>query len=493
MRINKIKTAVAAVAFGAVAFTGCSKFLDINVDPNNPADVNPRLLLPSTEAAIAMTLGNNFHQFGSIWGQYNTQNPTSSQYKTVDQYLSQQTAFNTPWSMLYKDAMTDLQRIISKAQADAFYKNHAAVAYLMLAYETQMITDAWGDAPLSEAIKGTINTSPKYDSQKAIYDSIFAYIDRGAAMIDLSSTAGKPGTEDLIFQGAMDKWVLFANTLKLRAALRLSNQPEAAQTVATQMASLKGKAFLTADAKINYIATGGNGNPFYEEQVGLKKVQNMVASKTVVDQFVTYSDPRLAVFYTKRVDGSFFAIPQGSFATDPKVEISYPSAAVAGDANNTASGLAPVKLISATEAYFLQAEAVAKGFLDGNASTLFTQGIDASFAAYGVSTADATAYKTDAAVAKYPGTTVAENVKAIITQKYFAMCNNQSFEAWTEWRRTGYPTFFVGSVAGKTNLNGNFPARFKYPDTEVLRNPNTPKGVELDARVWWDVADNKIP
>jgi hypothetical protein len=138
--------------------------------------------------------------------------------------------------------------------------------------------------------------------------------------------------------------------------------------------------------------------------------------------------------------------------------------------------------ISAAESYFLQAEAVARGWASGgSASTLFKDGIDASFATDGIPTAAAT-YEASAPDAQFPGAT-ADQLKAIITQKYYAMCGSQGFEAWTEWRRTGFPTFLVLSAA---NGGRGVPLRFLYPQSELTGNLKYPGTVPETTPVWWD-------
>jgi hypothetical protein len=137
--------------------------------------------------------------------------------------------------------------------------------------------------------------------------------------------------------------------------------------------------------------------------------------------------------------------------------------------------------MSAAESYFLQAEAAARGWLAGDVRALYEQGITASFASYDVTPG---AYITTA-VAAFPATGLAAQLKAIITQKYFAMNGNQGFEAWSEWRRTGYPDFFVQSVESSLTP-GQFPQRFLYPNTELTRNPNFPGAKVVTDKVWWD-------
>lgn len=132
----------------------------------------------------------------------------------------------------------------------------------------------------------------------------------------------------------------------------------------------------------------------------------------------------------------------------------------------------------------MQAEAVAKGWGSGDAKSLYESGITSSFTATG-NAADAVNYIAKAPDAVFSGT-VEEKVKAIITQKYFAMCGFQGFEAWTEWRRTGYPTFFTTSAAS-TLGEGRMPLRMPYANSEATTNANYPGNVVIYTPVWWDV------
>jgi hypothetical protein len=461
----------------ALSVSGCKKFLDVNDNPNLPEQVEVPLILPSAQGAIGHALGNHFQIYGSIWGQYWTQSPFSSQYKSIDQYQPGSNDFDRPWGILYNDAMEDIQTVIA-SQGQEKYKQYAAIAYLLKAYDFQVITDAFGDVPLKEALQGDGNLNPHYDAQSEIYDSIFKYIDQGQALIDTTSEF-LPGDEDLIFQGDMHQWIAFGNTLKLRAYLRISAvDPGKARA---GIAALAGKTFLTDDALISYSQTGGNENPLNAEMIGLGRTQNLVASATCVDAMKALNDPRVRVFYRPVPDTNVvIPIPQGSFNTEPDF-VSTPSYVVGARAGDPNSALAPVKFISAAESYFLQAEAAARGLLPGNAQSLYEQGIAASFSSYNITPGS---YISDV-LAQWPAGE-ANQVKAIITQKYFAMCGNQGFEAWTEWRRTGYPDFFVRSEASSLAA-GLFPLRMLYPNTEITRNSNFPGLKTVIQPVWWDV------
>jgi hypothetical protein len=477
-----------ALYIGLVAvagFSGCKKYLDVNQNPNNPDTADPTLLLPTTQAAISQVVGNSFQVFGNIWAQYWTQSPLASQYKTMDQYASVGTDFDRPWLNLYRVALINAD-LITKSNEPGL-ENVKGIAYLMKAYSFQVATDAFGDVPLSQALQPTVYPNPKYDAQKVVYDSIFVYINKALPLLNKAG-AVSPGAQDMIYQGNMAQWVAFANTLELRAYLRLSNVDPATAQAGIVALYATNPTFLTADATITYTSTGGNENPFYNEEVALGKTQNVVASSTIVNAFTNNSDPRLGKFfviYNNPAQDSLESIPQGSYLAYNQKMVSPPSPLVGAKALDPTSATAPVKLISAAESYFLQAEAVARGWASGNVTALYEAGITASFTATGAG--DPTTYintAPDGLAALTAAASVTDKVKAIITQKYYAMCGFQGFEAWTEWRRTGYPTFFVTSAA-TTIAPGQMPLRMLYPNSELTSNVNYPGTVFIYKPVWW--------
>ena len=113
-RINRNIT-ILALSVALVSASGCRKFLDINENPNLPEEASVELLLPSAEAAIGHALGGPLQIYGSMWSQYWTQNPFSSQYRSIDQYSITTTSFDRTWRMLYSDGLEDLQTMLDLA------------------------------------------------------------------------------------------------------------------------------------------------------------------------------------------------------------------------------------------------------------------------------------------------------------------------------------------------------------------------------------------
>lgn len=469
---------------GAIGLTGCKKFLDVNQNPNNPDTADPSLLLPTVEAAIGQVVGNQLQITGNFYAQYWTQSTNANQYKQIEQYTQAATAFDGTWNNIYIRSLLNAQLIIDSKVPNIQYTQ--GIAYLLKAYAFQVATDAFGDVPLSEALKGNAFRNPKYESQQVVYDSIFVYINKGVALLN-TANAVAPGAQDLIFQGNTTQWKAFANTLKLKAYLRISiKDPVKAKAGITALYQTN-PTFLTKDAAIQYSNVGGNENPLYNEMVGLNRTQNVVASASAARALKANNDPRLFKFYDP-IPGqdSIKSISQGSYITNINVTVSLPTALVAGNPNISASATVPVKLISLSESYFLQAEAAARGLgATGDVTTLFTQGVTASFTATGLTAGDATTYIGSAPDANIAGaTTVEDKVKVIITQKYFAMTGLQGFEAWTEYRRTGYPTFLI--VSKGSLLGGQLkPLRLLYANSEAVSNLSYPGTVPITTPVWW--------
>lgn len=527
------------IALGALSFTGCKKFLDVNTNPNIATELDVDLVLPSSQVAIAHVLGNQFQVNGSFWAQYWTQSPLANQYKQYDQYQPSTDNYNRSWRILYSDALTDLQYVYSKAKSKNS-KQYMAVSRLLTAYTYQMIVDAWGEAPYTEALKaleadGAI-VNPKYDMESIIYEGIVSQIDEAISLIDIETDA-HPGNDDLIYHGDMYNWMLFASTLKLKVALRMSevNPARAQAIIATIESDPKFLGYISSDvdeAKVMFTSAGGSQNPLYSEMVGLSKTQNLFASSTCVDSMNSNFDPRAFVFYKPTSAGTIVGITQGDYSNSTNATgKSIPSAKVAGEAANENSSTAPVRLLSSYESLFLQSEAVARGWIPGSDQDLFEAGIMESFKAYltnddvaevirdsfanmpispsSTFTVDVdyaayryihgdtvTGYLNNDTVANtnlplnnwgvYPATgTMQEKVRHIITQKWFSMCGNQGFEAWTEWRRTGYPDFLVISV--NSLIGTQRPARFLYPTDEINLNASFPGVKSVEKRVWWDI------
>ena len=514
MSINKkvIITVAIGLALGAVS---CRKFLNVNQNPNVSPTATVQTLLPAAQLYVASTVGVDLEINGSFWAEYWTQDPGASQYRDLDQYAPGPDNFSTPWTNLYA-AGENFKQLYTLADS-LHKKQYMAIALVMKAYTFQLITDAWGDAPYKQALNGQFAdsniTSPKYDSQRVIYNGILVNIDSALSLMNPSDPAA-PGTDDLVYGGKMDKWQKFAYTLKLRIYMRMSQvDPATAKAGILKLYSTPGVAFIGSgdDAFIGFGYSTANKSPLYAEasSTTLGGIQNLVGSSTCIDSMNSNGDPRAYAFYEGTAasgGGTVAGIAQGNYGTTTlSTSFSIPSVYVAGDANNKSSTNAPVNLLTSWESDFLQAEVVAKGWEGASSGLtdvqLFYTGIQDNFNYYtaalaaGYGTPSTTSVYNDYITGALTGTpgywtvyptagSAAQRLRFIITQKWFAMCGNQGFEAWCELRRTGYPDFLVVS---KNSLTGtNLPKRFLYPTSESTRNAHFPGEASIGTKMWWD-------
>ena len=491
MKIKNIYI-LAAVFSASLGLTSCEDYLDINQDPNNPASSTPALTLPAGQGELAYVLGNQFQFLGNYYAQHWTQAGAANQYCELEQYQMTSSTYDTRvWAEFYAGALNDFKYVADQANASG-NSNYAAIGEIMQAYTFQVVTDAWGDVPFASALGSLEVLNPEYQSQEEIYAGLITMLDGALAKIDEEGPA--PGGDDLIFGGDMALWRKFANTLKLKIYLRQAYvKPEVAQAGIQAMYAAGAQFLETGEtAAVPFADQTQNRNPFFQTQVTFRGGVDVVASNTALNLLQQTDDPRIEHFYAPAEDGanegSFAGIDQGVECTPARageqaINYSKPGPAVA-------SATTAIPFISAAESYFLQAEAVARGWGSGaTASALYELGIRASFDYLEVDEAEAaaTALLQKPGVA-YAGGAVEAQVEQIITQKWLSFNGTQGFEAWTEYRRTGYPSFIEPSAASTLGAS-LLPKRLIYPNSEATRNQNYPGLKEVSVAVWWDVKD----
>ncbi len=508
MSLNK-KIIVAAFAGLALGVSSCKKYLDVNTDPNAATTARVENLLPAAQLYLGSAVGTDLEINGSIWAQFWTQSPDGSEYVPFEQFKPGPEAFSTPWANLYAGAENFYQLYnLAETQHNDQYQ---AIALLMQAYTYQAVTDAWGDVPFTDALKGQYPdghiVNPPYDSQRVVYRGILAYLDVADSLLGLSGSV-RPGADDLVYGGDMSKWQKFSNTLRLRILLRMSDVDPIYAERHIDTLFRNNPVFIGSgdEAAIKYGSNSGNSNPLYAElsSTAIGSVQQLAGSKTCIDEMAANNDYRSSVFYKSVGAAGIVGVKQGEYDIAlPSGSFSTPSTYVGANIADMASANASVMLMSSWESKFLQAEAVARGYTAGDDGQLFYQGIRASFDYYGnaifaqMGVTPATAYDIyvngDATAGIAPGYWTAypfagsmvEKLRFIITQKWFAMCGNQGFEAWTEWRRTGFPDFLI--VPRSSYLGNDYPSRFIYPASEAATNSLFPGQKVIVENVWWDV------
>lgn len=477
------KTLLYLSIFGFL-FSSCEKDLDeAGVNRNNPEDVTIAEIFPSAEQAIAYTIGNSFAIHGGVWGQYWTQGSTASQYLNTEKYTMINTDQDRPWSQIYAGALNDLKIIKSKALETKDSQIYA-MALVMEAYSYQVLCDAYEKVPMKEAMDVN-NLSPVYDEPTEIYDAIALKLIT-AQKILIGTASPKTYSYDLMFGGDITKWTKFTNTLLLKVYMRQAYaRPAVAQ--AGIAANLTGASFMTAQADIamtRYINAQNQKNPLHAAQFTLANFENLKASNTSLNVLNTDADKRLPFMYNKAAtSGLYTGFNQGAGRL-PTASTANGNFSNIGDKVGGANGqTAPVIFMSNWESYFLQAEASARGWMPGTASTNYSNGIKESHLYFGLTAADATAI---AGLHPLSGATEAQ-VGLIMAQKWISMNGTQCFEGYTELRRMNYSLPYVTFPVSAVSVYGAgfMPHRFPVPASEVNTNKNVALTKVVHSKMWF--------
>src|SRR6267378_2073024 len=165
---NHIMSALAAGLIAGAA--GCSNLTSINDNPNGPTDVPaPAIISNAIQNVVGTVDGVTSLNIrgGGLWAQYYSE----IQYRDEDKYIVR-SGTSGGWDF-YRTSLEDFQRMIDKGVA-ASTPNWEAVGRIMKSYTFSVMTEAMGDIPYSEALKGQAVLAPKYDTQKSIYTALFA-------------------------------------------------------------------------------------------------------------------------------------------------------------------------------------------------------------------------------------------------------------------------------------------------------------------------------
>ena len=502
--------------------TSCKKYLSINTDPNRAISATPQLILPQALTATANNL-NGFNSYGAQLVGFMANAGGYGGFGTAISYNFSASDFSGRWSTTY-DNLEDYQTIINESAGVPAYSYFDAVARIMRAHGFQLLVDAYNNVPYKDALLGGSNLTPTYSDAKDIYKDLASQLDTAIAHINVGmNTPGVTplGNSDVMFKGNLTKWKQFANTLKLRLLIHGNGKVTFANT------TFDAAGFLTTDALVNPGFTRDNGkqNPKWNSwgfgYTGSDANKAWMPSNYVL---TFYNGKKLldsgrgkATYYLyPNTPTNRLGVEGGSITPSPSGSFWYPGTNRNGtSAGNTTGPLkgpeAGMPVITAAESYFLQAEGVVRGIITGDAGSLFNNGITASFT-YLYTLPDGTVSSSAAAdavatylannatsyLAKYSlASTTAQQIEAIITQKYIALNMVNSDEPWNDYRRTHYPTIistpgadgtqtFASSVSESTRPD-KLPTRILYPSSEGQFNgANAPKGISpFSSLVFW--------
>ncbi|GAB4016794.1 SusD/RagB family nutrient-binding outer membrane lipoprotein [Spirosoma migulaei] len=502
------KSTICLVLFVSFLFS-CKDLSQLNVNPNGvqPETVNPNLVLPTvlTETAkLYLNLG-----FQDIAGvvQHTQKDAWFSGHNDYDWGGDQS------WTAYY-DQLRNNDLVYQRAVA-LNMEFQQGVALVMKSMLFGLITDLWGDAPYTNALKGelggTDNIAPKYDGQDVIYAGILADLDKANTLLSKPKASYSSIVEsaDVYYAGDPTKWQKLANSLKLRYLMRISaKQPDVAKAGIEKIVANPAQYPIIDDASVDATMAyvGNNSGDAWPSNavfdISGSNYRRIKMCSTLLKPMQATSDPRLAIWAKKveiplAVDATLPAgtdkivngvrylspdkvgttqidtdpnyvglppsvsqLPSGyNFNPTPGQTSVNPHVSYLNEIYTQAKGtLLKARLVSAAEVRFILAEAAQKGWAAGDAKTQYEAGVKASLTAWGLASSY-TAFIAQKGVA-YDGT-----LSQLIGQKWIASWTAAT-EAWFDYRRTGLPALSAGYAAKRKAL----PLRFYYMRDELNLN-----------------------
>lgn len=540
-----------------LACTSCSKYLDINDNPNKPTTAELNKVLTGAEYDIAMSFASG-NYIGSSLPSY----VFHLSSREVDNYgiMNSTSTLGNTWQQGYVYGLKNTNAVI-KAAEEGNNMIYAGIGKLMKAYAFANLVDLWGDIPYEEFdIEG--NYAPKLDRSQDIYNSLLALIDEAIGNLEDTNASNllKPASDDLIYSGNVDKWVRMGNTLKLKLLVQSRKSKNDISDWNTKLSTLLAENnFMRNGEDFEFKHTAKDSpderhQAYVDEYLGGQStyyispwIYETMSGKNlnVTDNpFVNIKDPRIPYYWVNQIkadseaqnatdyrDGAFVSIffaSNASGASNDQRETStfigiYPCGGKYDNGQGgkcdakVGNGIAPEKMLQSYSVPFLLAELYLTGEASGDAKSALEEGIERSIIhvnavakASDPNVPAISAENKDAFIEqvlkKYDAAgSDEEKLRIVMTQKWIANFFNP-VEAYTDIRRTGYPTLLPKNTTyaqspyktsqvpeqGPVNIPlkgiNAFPRAMWYPSSEVTRNPNvTNEGRNLSNPIlFWD-------
>lgn len=450
------------------------------------------------------------------------------------------------WNVTYSNYgrnLSDIIQICEKRDTEAGENenvNKIAIARIMKAWTFARCTDVYGDIPYFESCLpiSDVLYQPKYDPQKDIYTDIFKELKE--AVVQLSADADSYGRADILYNGDIDKWTKFANSLRLRLALRVRYADS--QMAQDNISDLTEEDLITESIDNAVVYTNSEYPEFMDDQYSDlvergEIVVKRVIAKTMLDILNYNDDPRTKIFAdTAKATFQSFGYRGNPLLGQCPVQQGY---AYGKESVSRWSDLLWVEqsarsLYKASETYFTLAETALIGLKGSpaDAQAYYQKGIEIAMAnakdfyelcvpqlpevislfrpestdeeiAEQIAHKEITQDQIDNFISTSPVVTLSgteeEQLEQIINQKIVALFPDE-YEGWAEYRRTGYPRILIGDDSD--DLHGQIPRRMPWPTNEQTLNGDeyekalaTIGGEGKDnklTKMWWDANPDPI-
>ncbi|WP_264531373.1 SusD/RagB family nutrient-binding outer membrane lipoprotein [Flavobacterium sp. N502540] len=472
------------LVIASLSLNSCSedKMDEINKNVNNPKDVPARFAITDAMTSTAFSnTGSDLSFYTGVYVELNAGGFGQMYNAEVrNGEPKNQTTFNNSWNNQYQ-TMYNLKLIIDRCTTGKEKGNYntLGIAQILYAYNLALLTDMYGDVPFTEAFQPGVNYQPKLDRQEDLYKIVFSTLQDAIVNLGKTTTGFEAvGTQDLIYQGNTAKWIKAANGLLARYTLRLSfKNPDYDKVIAYANKSFANKSeeFRMKNSSIP--------NPYFQFD---NDRGYLFASKSLFDKLnARANDPRAEGYFQKIRKATGAPLTYEFFTNGVSPQSQNYSYSALLDASN------PIFMLSYHELLFIKAEAEARKSAAVTSTASLTAAVNAAFnkdEAVNFSDTDASAY-----VAGLNIVTNADLLKEIAVQKYFSFYENESVEAYNDYRRllAMYGSAAAHPIQLANPLNATqFPLRLPYGDSDVSTNNNVKAAFGdgsyvYSEKVWW--------
>ncbi len=447
------------MTMGLGTYSCTNTYEEINTNKTKLTDFDASAIGNAYAAAQYRSISAGWQIYQSLFADLQSQYfATVAQNFPSDRNVMVGNWLNGAFNSFYETAIPPLFGVLESTKPGG--KNESptmfAMANIWKVYMFLPRTDYWGPIPYSQVGNG--ERSVAYDTQEFIYKDFLTLLTESTTTLSTVKGTNIFGNNDQIYGGNVDKWIQFANTMRLRIAMRMSKvEPALAKTNAE--AAVAG-GVLTSNANDAFFTVNANSYNPMNRTTGWNEYRMSAAMESVLKG---YADPRLSKFFAPVAGkpGVFKGLRNGY----SQAQLSTPEN-TPGANSNVADGFLPAvqqsnpyAILYASEAYFLRAEGALKGWnMGGTAKDLYEKGIETSMKQWGIADAAVAAYTSSTTtpvaltdLVKTPALTdipvkfsadPAKQLEQIITQKWLANYPN-GHESWAEYRRTGYPKLYA--------------------------------------------------
>jgi hypothetical protein len=468
-----------------LAEAGCKKgTFDINdVNPNVPSDVSPKFILSAALATSASIVRGGDADFAELYMGYWA---VSGDFIPVTSTLTYQTTttyYSGNWDGGYQ-LLKNYRQMEELGGSDPNQAYFVAIGKIMEAFHFERMVDMYNNLPYSQALQGGVINYPKYDDAASVYTGLLGQLDTAILLINNApATAVNPSNYDIMFGGDMTQWIAFANTIKLRTVMNLTQTSGGAATITAALAGLGSADFLVAgqDAAVNpgySNASNAQQSPFYQ-------AMGFATSGAVQGNESYYRACSYAVNYMYATSDTLrlYQIYAPGSATGVVAGRPFGSEVSALQDNQHISGMgpgllqtpsSPAVIFPACESFFLQAEATQDGYLPGGpsaAAALYQTAVEESFRLLQVPNSQAAA-DNFLATSNNPDVNISISsnpVQTIIMGEWVALNGFDPVQTWDNWKRLGIPSNLPVSIFGGTTAS-HVPYRLLYSQTEFQFN-----------------------